>query len=84
MLPDFSRRNETMIPTDLVIAQLVPELHSTLTIGVGGVLAIGVVVALLAVLVLGAIRELRAENAHSDERDGHRQMERQRHARRAA
>jgi len=84
MLPDVSRRNATMIPTDLVIAQLVPELQSTLTIGVGGVLAIGAVVALLAAMVLGAVRDLRAENARTDEHDGHRQPARQHHARQAA
>jgi hypothetical protein len=55
-----------MIPTDLVIAQLVPELSSALAIGPGGALAIVAIVALLAALVGGTIRDLRAERRQDD------------------
>jgi hypothetical protein len=72
-----------MIPTDLVIAQLVPELHSTLTIGLGGALAIATVTALLVALVAGTIRDLRAETRERD-RGGHGQPARPQRTRRAA
>jgi hypothetical protein len=55
-----------MIPTDFVIAQLVPELHTTLAIGLGGALAIATVVALAVALVAGTIRDLRAERRRDD------------------
>ena len=58
-----------MIPTDLVIAQLVPELSSTLAIGPGGALAIVTILALLVALVGGTIRDLRAER-QQDDRNG--------------
>ena len=49
-----------MIPTDLVIAQLVPELQSTLSIEPAGILAIAIVVGLLVAMIVGTISELRA------------------------
>ena len=59
-----------MIPTDLVIAQLVPELHSTLSIGPVGALVIAIVAGLLAAVVVGTISDLRAEPRQRD-RGGH-------------
>lgn len=59
-----------MIPTDLVIAQLVPELHSTLSVGPVGALVIAIAVGLLAAVVVGMISDLRAERRQGD-RGGH-------------
>ena len=72
-----------MIPTDLVIAQLVPELHSTLSIGPVGALVIAIVVGLLSAVVVGTISELRAQKRQED-RGGHGQPVRAPKARRAA
>jgi len=72
-----------MIPTDLVIAQLVPELHATLSIGPVGALAIAIVVGLLAAVVVGTISELRAA-ARQEERGGHGRPARAAKTRRAA
>ena len=55
-----------MNPTGFVIAQLVPELHPTMTIGLSGVLAIATIVALMVALVAGTIRDLRAEQQKDD------------------
>jgi len=72
-----------MIPTDLVIAQLVPELHSTLSLGPVGALAIAIVVGLLVAVLVGTVSELRAAK-RQDARDGHGQSPRAPGARRAA
>ena len=72
-----------MIPTDLVIAQLVPELHSTMTIGLGGALAIATVVALLVALVAGTVRDLRTER-HAQDEGGRGQRARPQRTRHAA
>lgn len=58
-----------MIPTDLVIAQLVPELQSTLSIGPAGALAIAIVVGLLAAVIVGTVSELRAAKRQQTLRD---------------
>ena len=55
-----------MIPTNFVIAQLVPELHPTMTIGLGGVLAIAAIAALTLGLIASTIRDLRAERQQDD------------------